>query len=116
MIFGATPACGVLLAWRYAAGLPEAPACPQCHAISREAHGWAVERLFTRVSATAVRECARCGWRGRMRWRWALSPSGGMGDGDAILPGGETALRDAAGVSDEPIRRGFRCGPRTGEP
>lgn len=57
---------------RYVGRLPYAPECPHCWAITgqRPAHGWP-EYLCERLTATAVRTCARCGWAGRMRWRLA---------------------------------------------
>jgi hypothetical protein len=60
------------VAVHYLARLPEAPACPDCHAVTR-AHGpaTALDRLCALAYATPVRLCARCGWAGRMRWRLA---------------------------------------------
>jgi len=54
--------------------LPEAPACPLCRAITHRLQGTtAVHRLLVLLPTpvTAVRGCSRCGWQGRMRWRWA---------------------------------------------
>lgn len=57
---------------RYVGRLPEAPECPGCFAVTRMAEGgWLPSFLHRRFPITAVRECTRCGWRGRMRWRWA---------------------------------------------
>lgn len=56
----------------YVQRLPVAPACPSCRAVTR-----AVDReclaasLRSLLPSTYVGECGRCGWRGRLRWRWA---------------------------------------------
>lgn len=57
---------------RYLERLPEAPACPSCRTVTRDAgtDGWAAH-LAPVLLVTIVRECSRCGWKGRMRWRWA---------------------------------------------
>lgn len=59
---------------RYVWGLPEAPSCPTCCMVTRAAvvDDLMPDFLLTSVSVTAVRECTRCGWHGRMRWRWAV--------------------------------------------
>lgn len=61
-----------LLVLAYIQRLPVAPACPSCRAVTREIDrkwlpAWAIHLLST----TYLGECTRCGWRGRMRWRWA---------------------------------------------
>jgi uncharacterized paraquat-inducible protein A len=52
--------------------LPYAPDCPRCrtvtHAVQRSA---ALDRAWALLVHTTVRRCGACGWRGRMRWRWA---------------------------------------------
>lgn len=61
----------------YVQRLPVAPACPSCRAVTR-----AVEReclvapVRSLLPSTFVGECGRCGWRGRMRWRWATRTAG----------------------------------------
>lgn len=61
-----------LLVLRYLQRLPEAPACPTCRAVTRaESVRWSVATLLPILGTTYRAECTRCGWRGRMRWRWA---------------------------------------------
>ena len=57
---------------RYLQRLPSAPICPACQAVTRErpSGGW-VAHAWPALAMTVVRECVRCGWAGRMRWRWA---------------------------------------------
>jgi len=62
-----------LLVGRYLWRLPEAPACPECRAVTLAAASRAGWVPLSRVVPVTVRECSRCGWRGRMRWRWARS-------------------------------------------
>jgi hypothetical protein len=53
--------------------LPYAPECPHCRAVTAQAAqvpGWC-DRACAAIAATPVRSCTRCGWSGRMRWRWA---------------------------------------------
>jgi len=56
----------------YVQRLPVAPTCPSCRAVTREsgARAWAAQ-IVPALAVTFVGECSRCGWRGRMRWRWA---------------------------------------------
>lgn len=63
-----------LLVGSYLGRLPEAPACPECRALTlaRPEAGWF---LIARLVPVTLRECTQCGWRGRMRWRWARSPA-----------------------------------------
>jgi hypothetical protein len=65
-------AAAPFLIHRYVRGLPVAPACPSCSAITRETRA-AVDpfRVIPHLTATSLGECTRCGWRGRMRWKWA---------------------------------------------
>ena len=60
-------------ALHYLSRLPYAPECPRCRAVTGQppAPAGALDRLFGLLSATPVRDCARCGWAGRMRWRLA---------------------------------------------
>lgn len=71
-----------LFVLHYLCRLPEAPGCPTCRAVTCEAGPRgvpsAVDRAFALVSATRVRRCTSCGWRGRMRWRWAVQKSRGQ--------------------------------------
>lgn len=68
-----------VFAVHYLVRLPEAPACPTCRRVTTgtvdRAHVGA-ERLLAILWATQVRRCTACGWRGRMRWRWALEREG----------------------------------------
>jgi hypothetical protein len=64
----------------YLQRLPVAPDCPCCRALTREASIAALsDRWVGTAVATMVRECTSCGWRGRMRWRWAPSRMGPNG-------------------------------------
>lgn len=70
-----------LLIERYVAGLPDAPSCPTCRGVTQTtARGWLPDRLLSTAMLTAVRSCTRCGWRGRMRWRWAEDRVRGRSD------------------------------------
>lgn len=75
-VYGALLA-GVLVALpfllqRYVERLPVAPACPSCRSVTREtASRMPALHLLPSLAVTFVGECGRCGWRGRMRWRWA---------------------------------------------
>jgi hypothetical protein len=70
---------GPLLIDRYLRQLPVAPACPACRGMAREA---ALGRSLVQwlpvpaLARTFVGECSRCGWRGRMRWRFAPEAAG----------------------------------------
>ena len=65
---GALGAYGV----HYLARLPYAPACPACRAVTAgRMRPRALDRLLAWCGA-AARDCPRCGWSGRMRWRLAL--------------------------------------------
>lgn len=68
-----------VLALHYLTRLPEAPACPTCRRITTQhelGRGSGADRLLAVLSATQVRRCTVCGWRGRMRWRWAMLREG----------------------------------------
>ena len=57
---------------RWVGRLPYAPECPHCRAVTGgHAPRGALDRAYERVTATAIRSCAACGWAGRMRWRLA---------------------------------------------
>lgn len=56
---------------RYVENLPEAPACPDCRRVTRQAIGPRFAAALPMLEMTVLRECHRCGWRGRMRWRFA---------------------------------------------
>jgi hypothetical protein len=60
---------------RYLEQLPDAPLCPGCRALTRgpDCTGWAA-LLLPGFSHTVMRECADCGWWGRMRLR--VAPEG----------------------------------------
>jgi hypothetical protein len=66
-------ALGAVLAIRqYVQRLPVAPACPCCSAVTRMSHsGPDPLRFVPHLVATSRGECTRCGWSGRMRWKWA---------------------------------------------
>jgi hypothetical protein len=67
-----------VLVRHYLEHLPFAPHCPACHALTSPASAHAVPaRLIPAFAQTVVRRCARCGWKGRMRWRWAPGPARG---------------------------------------
>jgi hypothetical protein len=56
----------------YLERLPWAPSCPACRSLTREVRsGWWPGQLVPSLAATFLSECTDCGWRGRMRWRWA---------------------------------------------
>lgn len=64
-------AMGTLLA-HYVSRLPYAPECPACKGITSEApNNRLADRLCALLAHSSVRRCPRCGWSGRMRWRWA---------------------------------------------
>jgi hypothetical protein len=61
-----------LLVDRFLRALPIAPACPTCRSVVSEVGlHFTLEAVIPAMSRTFVGECARCGWRGRMRWRLA---------------------------------------------
>lgn len=61
----------------YVQRLPIAPSCPSCRAVTREAELRCLgASLRSFLPATYVGECGRCGWRGRLRWRWATRTAG----------------------------------------
>jgi len=73
LLFGAA---GVLLLpaffERYVRRLPDAPNCPGCRALTRASSGAGIAGLLLPMfSTTVIRECGVCGWRGRMRLRFA---------------------------------------------
>jgi hypothetical protein len=69
-----------LLLYAYHARLPWAPSCPCCRAVTREVgSGWSALALVPSFASTSVSECGSCGWRGRMRWRWARERTEGGG-------------------------------------
>ena len=60
---------------RYRERLPLAPTCPHCRALTRPlGSGELLARLLPLLADTCRGECVRCGWRGRMRWKWASRP------------------------------------------
>ncbi len=63
---------------QYLARLPYAPECPACRQMTQRQQAserW-LDRACASVGATAARCCKRCGWRGRMRWRFAAQRAG----------------------------------------
>lgn len=72
LVFGLAVIAAPPLVRLYLRRLPVAPVCPACHATAREIDVAAdVLRLVPVLATTFVGECGCCGWRGRMRWRWA---------------------------------------------
>ncbi|MEX2582741.1 MAG: hypothetical protein WD766_05685 [Gemmatimonadota bacterium] len=66
-----------LLIDRYLRQLPIAPACPSCRSVAREVSlARSIVDVLPAFGRTFIAECARCGWRGRMRWRWAPHAAG----------------------------------------
>ncbi|MQA89951.1 MAG: hypothetical protein GEU90_06930 [Gemmatimonas sp.] len=66
-----------LLMERYLRHLPVAPECPSCRAVAREVDlTFSILAKIPAFARTFMAECARCGWRGRMRWRWAPDAAG----------------------------------------
>jgi|GEM_PF-1085052 len=65
--------------FHYLFRLPEAPACPVCRTTTCDVVppgcGSGPDRLLARLYSTQLRRCTSCGWKGRMRWRWALQRS-----------------------------------------
>jgi hypothetical protein len=52
--------------------LPDAPDCPTCRCVtSHSARTSRVDRVLARYGGADARQCPRCGWTGRMRWRLA---------------------------------------------
>ncbi|HEU0013422.1 MAG TPA: hypothetical protein VFQ45_07045 [Longimicrobium sp.] len=61
-----------LFAAQYLAALPYAPDCPACHTVTQQTlRATALDRALARMGGAASRQCPRCGWAGRMRWRVA---------------------------------------------
>lgn len=70
--FGSLFAVSWILLGQYRERLPVAPSCPSCRAVtSGVAGGELLTYIFPSFAATVLRECTRCGWSGRMRWRVA---------------------------------------------
>lgn len=67
----ATVLAGLPLLQAYLAHLPEAPSCPTCQGMTRQADERWISTVLSSYSTTARRACSRCGWAGRMKWRWA---------------------------------------------
>lgn len=60
----------MLLGLAYLGKLPEAPLCPSCRGMTGESERfWPGGRALSHLSTTVVRQCAVCGWHGRMRWK-----------------------------------------------
>jgi hypothetical protein len=63
---------GCAAVWVHLANLPVAPACPHCRSVTDQPrHATVLDRLFGAVANAVARECPRCGWAGRMKWRLA---------------------------------------------
>lgn len=62
---------GLTLAAQHLSALPYAPECPTCRGVTAQSVRLShVDRMLARRGADA-RQCPRCGWTGRMRWRLA---------------------------------------------
>lgn len=60
------------LAAHYLWSLPYAPECPTCRSVtSQRARTSRMDGLLARRASVSARDCPRCGWSGRMRWRLA---------------------------------------------
>ncbi|CAN5725233.1 hypothetical protein BH23GEM8_BH23GEM8_23250 [soil metagenome] len=60
------------LVHQYVARLPWAPTCPSCRAVTREVLSrWSAIAFVPSFASTSLSECGVCGWRGRMKWKWA---------------------------------------------
>jgi hypothetical protein len=60
------------LVHQYVARLPWAPTCPSCRAVTREVLSrWSPIEFMPSLASTSLSECGVCGWRGRMKWKWA---------------------------------------------
>jgi hypothetical protein len=80
LLWAATAAAVVATLWAvvHLTHLPVAPRCPDCRATTREnAATTTLDRLFGEVGHASARECTRCGWAGRMRWRLAVRRTAG---------------------------------------
>ncbi len=61
----------------YFGRLPVAPQCPCCRTVTdRRTSAGSLDLLLARLGGAAFRECRRCGWAGRMRWRVAAQSAG----------------------------------------
>jgi hypothetical protein len=57
---------------RYLQGLPDAPLCPGCRELTfGEDDPGVAALLLPALATTVLRECVACGWKGRMRLRFA---------------------------------------------
>ncbi|HEY0016255.1 MAG TPA: hypothetical protein VGC13_08045 [Longimicrobium sp.] len=57
---------------QYMVSLPYAPECPACKRVTAQCTRTSrADRLFAQLSGADARQCTRCGWAGRMRWRLA---------------------------------------------
>jgi hypothetical protein len=71
VLFGFAAFAAPLVAQLYVRRLPVAPVCPACSSVAREIDSGDLLRFLPLLATTFVGECSGCGWRGRMRWRWA---------------------------------------------
>lgn len=55
-------------------GLPYAPECPTCRGVtSQPVRLSRMDRVLAACGGADSRQCLRCGWHGRMRWRLAAA-------------------------------------------
>jgi hypothetical protein len=60
------------LALQFSAPLPYAPDCPTCKCVTAQPiRPRRIDRALAQMGGAEVRQCPRCGWSGRMRWRLA---------------------------------------------
>ena len=66
------------LAMQYVVSLPYAPECPACKCVTAQPiRPRRIDRLFAYLGGADLRDCPRCGWSGRMRWRLAAERADG---------------------------------------
>lgn len=54
--------------------LPYAPECPTCRGVTGRALRLSrMDRVIAAWGGADARQCPRCGWHGRMRWRLATA-------------------------------------------
>jgi hypothetical protein len=54
--------------------LPYAPECPTCRGVTAQPLRISrMDRVIAACGGADARQCPRCGWQGRMRWRLATA-------------------------------------------
>lgn len=65
---------GSLYVLHQLSGLPYAPECPTCRGLTCATIRLSrVDRVLAACGGADARQCTRCGWQGRMRWRLATA-------------------------------------------